>query len=291
MRPATVLCALALVLGGCGSASVVVEGNAVDAPYDGPMSLPMDHSDEAAVLARSGAAGRALECVGTPYDGGGADYVDSGLESVKGTAEDALENYLDEEGVDWAMPTQGYRVERRDDDRVLLSYDVDGQTKASFVVADGIRDWKHHRGWGVEAWALCDPAELPAALTDGRGFEVWSDVAGNRVPVTRVISFQGADHCDWKDITFLRMGDQPQAVDADALEEYVRDPQGTLARSLEGAFDDHARLPADATDTGWHRDGRELWRVPDRSAAYLVSRDDHTDVERWPASTQPIGCD
>lgn len=46
------------------------------------MSLPADYADKATVLERSGAAGRALECDGMPYSGGGGDYVDGGLESV-----------------------------------------------------------------------------------------------------------------------------------------------------------------------------------------------------------------
>ena len=50
-------------------------------------------------------------------------------------------------------------------------------------------------------------------------------------------------------------------------------------------------VPEDAVDSGYHRAGRELWLVPDKTAAYLVSLDDATDVERWPAPKQPIGCD
>lgn len=291
MRPVVAVGALALVLAGCGSEPLVVKGEPVASPYDGPMHLPLDFSDEASVAARSGAAGRALECTGAPYNGGGADYADGGLESVQDDAEGALENYFEEEGASWGMPDEGYRVERRDDDRVLLSYDVDGRTLAAVIAADGIGDWKHHTGWGVESWAHCDPAELPADFTDDLDLEVWTDSAGSRVPVSEVISFQGSEHCDWQDITFVRLGEDPQGINRDEVQEYVRDRHGELADILNGEFSDRARLPDDARDTGWHHDGRELWLVPDKSAAYLVSLDDQTDVERWPASKQPIGCD
>lgn len=274
------------VVAGCGSEPAVVAGTAPASPYDGPMSVPVDHSDEAGVLARSGAAGRALECTGAPYAGGGADY-DSGLATVQDSPTEALRNLL---AKDWIgeVPEQGYRVERRDDHRVLLSFDVDARTKVAFVVADDVADWKHHTGWGVEAWAACDPAELPASVTAGYRTEVWTDAAGTRVPVTEVVSWRGPEHCDWQDITFLEIGADP---DRGGGEEYLRDTHGELARWTRGRYQAHATLPKDATATGWQRDGRALWRVPDRSAAYLVSVTDPADVERWPASTGPIGCD
>lgn len=294
MRPVLLVAGLGLALAACGSAApssrLVIEGGSVAAPYDGPMRLPLDHSKDADVLARSGAAGRALECTGTPYDGGGADYA-GGLGSVKEDPEKALADYVRSNGVAWGMPTEGYRIERRADRRVLFSYDVGGRTRAAFVLGDGITDGEHHTGWGVEAWAQCDPAELPAAFTDRVGLGVWTDAAGERVPVAEVLSFRGDRHCDWQDVTFLQVDEEPSAADPRQAQEYFRDPEGVLAGHLDGTFTGHARLPGDARDTGWRRAGRELWLVPDRSAAYLVNLEDETDVERWPASTQPIYCD
>jgi hypothetical protein len=287
MRSVLAVGTLALALAGCGSASVVVTGEPVSSPYDGPMAVPIDYSDDATVLERSGAAGRALECTGDPYNGGGADY-DDGLESVQDSPEAALENLFREEGVSWGMPTEGYRVERRDDGRVLFSYDVGELTKAAYVVSDEVKDWKHHTGWGVEAWAQCDPAEFPTDFTDDLQLAVWTDASGAHVPVSKVTSWPGPEHCDWQDITFLEIGSRETQP---AEEEYLRDTHGELADFLNGSYDAHAALPEDATDTGWQHDGRELWLMPDKSAAYLVRVDDTTDVERWPASTDPIGCD
>ncbi len=293
MRSAVLVLATAaaagVLLAGCGSGSLpsssssgpVVDGEPVAAPYDGPMDLPVSYRDRASVRERSGAAGRALECDRAPYDGGGADY-DSGLASVQDSAAEALENLLREDGR--PVPAGGYRVEREDGGRVLLSYDVAERTKVAFVAADDVRDFDGDEGWGIEAWAQCDPAELPSAVTEALGIGVWQDRSGARVPVTRIRSFAGPAHCDWQDLTFLVLG--PEA----GTDQYIRDPDGKLADLLRIAYDGDADLPAGATDTGLLRDGRELWLAPDRAAAYLVSVDDPADVERWPGVRDPVGC-
>lgn len=238
--------AVTLVLSGCGSSSAVVQGDPVPSPYDGPMDLPVDHRDQAAVVERSGSAGRALECDGDPYDGGGADY-DSGLASVQDSATGAL-------------------------DRIAL------------VASDDVRDYNGDEGWGVEVWAACDPAELPAKVTDALGIEVWRDASGRRAPVSEVESYRGAEHCGWQDITFLLLRS------TDETREYIRDPRGELGDFLHTAYDGSATLPAGATNTGLHRDRRELWLSDTGDAAYLVSLHDAEDAERWPASKEPIRC-
>jgi hypothetical protein len=259
--------AVALCCAGCGSA--VDEVAATAPPYEGPLS------GDAAVAA--------LECDAKPFFRARADY-DIGLEEVKSSPEDAFDNYLEEEdAAGWYhVPDEGYRVERRDEDRALLSYDVGERTKIAVVLADGIRDYRDNEGWGVVAWAQCDPAEFPGDVTDELNVGIWEDASGKRLPVERVHSFQGAEHCDWTDITFLMIGPDEKTADW-----YVRDTSGELAEFLHGELDDDATLPPDATDTGWHRDGRELWLAHDKRAAYLVGPD---DVERWPAAREPIMC-
>lgn len=258
---------IALSCAGCGSAVGEVESSA--APYQGPLSA------DAAVAA--------LECDGDkPFFRTTGDY-DIGLEEVKSSPEDAFDNYLEEEADGWYhVPDEGYRVERRDEDRALLSYDVGDRTKVAVVLADGIRDYKDEVGWGVVAWADCDPAELPAEVTDDVNVGIWEDASGRRQSVKRIHSFQGAEHCDWTDITFLLIG-----PGEDTADWYVRDTSGELSDFLHGEFDGDAALPSDATSTGWRRGGRELWLAHDKQAAYLVGRD---DVERWPAATEPIMC-
>ena len=245
------------------------------------MRVQQDFGDRASVAARGGAAARALECETVAYAGGGGDYVDGGLETVQDSPAQALENWLDEQFVA-TMPGAGYRVERRDDGRVLLSYDVDGRTRAAVVVADGIRDWRDTTGWGVESWAGCDPIELPEEILDAMEVTVWQDARGDPVPVARVHSFD--DWCDLSGVTVVQVGPEWRRD-----QRWWRDPTGQL--SVQGAqrCEANAELPADAEPTGWHQEHRELWLVPDRSAAYLVSTKDPDDVERWPTA-QGLSC-
>jgi len=65
---------------------------------------------------------------------------------------------------------------------------------------------------------------------------------------------------------------------------------GELTDLLRTTYDGDANLPKGATDTGFRRDGRELWVGPRRVAAYLVSGEDPQDVERWPAAKKSIAC-
>jgi hypothetical protein len=261
--------AAVLILGGCGSGDRTVDRSASATPaYDGRLD--------------PGAAVAALECDGkTPYWRAEGVY-DDGLATVQESAEAALDNYMRESGLSWAVPSEGYALEREEDGRALLSYDVDGRTKVALVAADGVRDWDDDEGWGLRAWAQCDPSEFPPDVSDDLNIGVWEDESGKRVPVTRVQSFQGAEHCDWTDITFLLLGPEKKA------DWYVRDAGAEFRELLHTTFSGEAELPADAADTGLRRDGRQLW-IAER-AAFLVSVDDPDDVERWPAAKQPIRC-
>jgi hypothetical protein len=267
VRIVTAIAAVLLV--GCGS-SVVDRDRSATPPYEGPLD--------------AGAAAAALECEGkSPYQHGEGVY-DDGLAAVQESAEAALDDYMRESGLSFAMPSDGYAVEREEKGRVLFSYDVDGRTKVSMFAVDGVRDWNGDEGWGVGAWAQCDPSELPPDMTDDLNIGVWEDESGQRVPVTRTQSFQGAEHCSWTDITFLLVGPEKKA------DWYVRDTGGDFSRLLRTTFANEATLPEGATDMGLRRAGRQLWIGPDEKAAYLVSLDDAQDVERWPAAQQPIRC-
>jgi hypothetical protein len=240
----------ALLVAGCGGSVTVDRDSDAAPPYDGPW-------DASAAVA-------ALECDGkSPYQRGKGIY-DDGLATVQESAEEALDDYMREAGLSFATPSEGYAVERDEAGTVLFSYDVDGRTKVAILAVDGTRDWDHHEGWGVHAWAQCDPSELPPDITDDMNLGVWEDASGHRLPVTRIQSFQGAEHCDWTDITFLLVGPEKRA------DWYVRDTAGEFHNL--------------------RRDGRELWIGPGKEAAYLVSLDDAHDIERWPAAKERIGC-
>jgi hypothetical protein len=260
----------AVLLVGCGS-GVVERDRSATPPYDGPLD--------------AGAAVGALECDGkTPYRRGEGVY-DDGLAKVQESAEAALDDYMSESGLSFHAPSDGYAVEREQGGRALFSYNVEGRTKVSIFAGDGVRDWNRDEGWGVRAWAQCDPSELPPDVTDELNIGVWENESGKRVPVTRIQSFQGAEHCSWTDITFLLVGPEEKA------DWYVRDTSGhDLSELLRTTYDNVGAIPQGATDTGLRRDGRQLWIGPDEEAAYLVSLDDAQDVERWPAAKQPIRC-
>lgn len=275
--------AMLLILAACGRPPLVSDDPSAHHPYDGPMTRTLSGDEEAPVTQRAGAAALALECERSPHDGGGGAY-DDGLASTQDSPEKALENSFAETGHEAALPSSGYRVERRADDRVLFSYDVRGKTKVAFIVYDGVTDFDSDTGWGVESWAQCDPSEFPSSVTDDLNIGVWENAAGGRVPTSTIESFNGAEHCDWQDVTFIRLGPNP------AGPEYVRDPDMLLTDSLTGTFDRSGKLPPAATDTGLRRAGRELWLAQDRARAYLVNIDDRNDVEVWPASTSRIGC-
>ena len=263
----------AVLLAGCGwvdDGPVVERGRSATPPYDGPLN--------------DGAAVTALECDGkTPYQRGEGVY-DDGLARVQESAEAALDDYMRESGLSFSTPSEGYSVEREQGRRVLFSYDVDGRTRVSMFAADGVRDWNGDEGWGVRAWAQCDPSEVPPDVTDELNIGVWEEESGRRVPVTRIHSFQGAEHCSWKDITFLLVGPEEKA------DWYVRDTYGDdLSGLLRTTYENVEAIPEGATDTGFRRDDRQLWIAPDE-AAYLVSLDDAQDIERWPAAKRPIRC-
>ena len=78
---------------------------------------------------------------------------------------------------------------------------MDGRTKIAAVAADGVEDVNGDTGWIVESWSQCDPAELPADVTDALGIGIWQDAQAAGA-AAKIRSFQGPEHCDWQDITF-----------------------------------------------------------------------------------------
>lgn len=275
----TVLAAVTAVACGDGSGQdVVVEGTPPATPYGGPLHVPtkaLDEDTPQALRVVSGAAGRALECDGEIYHGGGPD----GWSRSDGgdTPEEGLRLYF--HMFDPEVPRHGYRAERRSADRVLYSFDVGGRTKVAVVVA---RDQKDRPGWGPETDATCDPAELPARFTNSSWYEVWTDETGRRQPVAQIHTSVGPEHCGWQKARFLELG-----RDADAR-TYVRDPDGVLEPGmLTTPYDGDVRMPADAHDTGYRYRDWQLWLTDDRATAYVRTPD---GVEAWPSAKDVIAC-
>ncbi len=279
---ALLTCGVSLLAGSACGADVVVEDDApaAERPYSGPLDVPIADPDDPDVLARSGSAGRALECVGAPSNGSAAgNGGDPGEVTEDGEA--ALTEWLTAEARSYALPDHGFHLERSDRGRVLYSFDVAGATKVAIVASDSVsRGGK--TGWAVKAWATCDPSELPAATTDELGLEIWTDEAGSRVSTTRISSSDGPEHCDWQDIRFLTL--DPGNIEDKT--QFVRDTEGVFG-TLATSYDGSTTLPADAVDLGLERDDQHLWVAVDNSALFVVTDD---AVERWPAATEPILC-
>jgi hypothetical protein len=158
-----------VLLTGCG-APVVVDRGSGAAPSPEPLDRPLD-GDAPDVAEWTASAKGVLECAGKPSAGGSGRH-GSGLATVQPSPAAALEHYVRSEGLGGRVPASGYRVEREDDDRVLLSWDDGKGTKVAVVVAEGVRDVDGDVGWSVEAWARCDLIELPGELRERRGTEV-----------------------------------------------------------------------------------------------------------------------
>ncbi|WP_392667767.1 hypothetical protein [Streptomyces sp. LN785] len=276
----------ALSAGACGagaSEDLVIEGSPPAAPYRGPLYVPsrtVETDGPQARKAESGAAGRALECDGDIYAGGGSEPWSKGDGGA--TPEEGLKLYFEIEQPD--VPRYGYRVEHEEAGRVLYSFDVHRRTKIAVVVA---KDRKGRPGWGPETSARCDPAELPSSYTDKQPYRVWTDRDGHRVPISRLNSSAGAEHCDWQDADFLELDAGSDEGSADR-KVYARDPMGVLPSGmLTSAYDGDVVMPAGAHSTGYHLDDRELWLTDDTSRAYVRTPD---GVEAWPAVKPAMGC-
>ncbi|MFF7450059.1 MULTISPECIES: hypothetical protein [unclassified Streptomyces] len=273
---------MAVAAVGCGTGTgedVVVEGTAPPTPYSGPLYIPGkawdEEKDDRSALVDTGAAARALECDWEIYAAGGGERWSEGDGGE--TPEEGLEAYFEIEQPE--VPHAGYRVERAEGGRVLFSLDVDGRTKVAVIVA---KDRAHRPGWGPETSASCDPAEFPASFTDAKEYEVWTDRAGKRVPVSIVSSSVGPAHCDWQDAHFLSTGEGRDG------RHYARDPKGVLGDDmLEAPYDGGVTLPADAEDTGYRLGDRQLWFTADKETAYVRTSD---GVEAWPRVKEGWGC-
>jgi len=101
-----------------------------------------------------------------------------------------------------------------------------------------------------------------------RDENVWTDRDGQSVPESKVVSYFGPEHCDWQDVVFLQIGYRSGLTQPGLSGElkFLRDPAGELADHTVARFEPSAELPANAVDTGWQRDGQELWLDPDGAA-------------------------
>ncbi len=262
--------AATLLVGGCGTA----DGASAepDRSYDGSLYVP----GEEARHAGAGAAGDIVDCQ-VWGAGGFSDEEIYGSGATAGTAEQALA-VARSEGI-FGGVQDGLTVAKEESDRVLYVLEVGGVRKQAVIVRDGpATEGAGGHGWYVESWAHCDYSELPDSFADSIGLQIWSDSSGRPVPTTTIESWLGPEHCDWQSMTFLSLG----------RSTYVRDPQPDLADFFAEPYRPHATLPPGAVDTGFERDGEHLWLAPDDGRAFVGTTD---EVEVWPRTTRPLGCE
>lgn len=246
------------------------------ATYEGPLHVARRDAEHP----NAGAAGDIVDC--QTWGSGGASYQE--VYSEGATADDpdqALQNGRSE-GLFMSATFDGLGVAKTEEDRVLYVLEVDGTIKQAIIVRDGpAAEGTGGPGWYVESWARCDASEMPESFTGGLGQQIWTDLDGNPVPTTQIESWIGPEHCGWQSMTFLYLDD-------DDVGPFVRAPQPDLENYFGEPYQPHAQLPADAEATGFMRDGKRLWLSSDDDRAYVGTRD---DVEVWPRTIQPLGCD
>jgi hypothetical protein len=118
----------------------------------------------------------------------------------------------------------------------------------------------------------------------------WTDSRGNEVPDSVLVTYRGAEHCDWQSAVFLETGWPlgTRHVTGAGARMFVRDPDGLFSDQLLAEFDDNAELPRDARSTGYRRGDVELWLSPSEAdRALFVVR---AEVERWPRARERFGC-
>jgi hypothetical protein len=276
-RAASRVAVLSLVaaLVGCGDDS----GAAVDLPraeqqYDGPLYV---------ATGPYGAAGDVLGCRHRPAAGG----FERGEVYAGGATSDSVPEALQtarSEGMFLELPDLDLEVARTEDDRVLLTYTSDDAVRAALIFRDGpASEGAGGDGWYRESWARCDLSEFPEHVAESFfGYQVWTGPDGQPALTSDVVSFPGAEHCDWQTITFLALGEGRRDE-----RMYVQDPLPELVDFMQGTYVADMALPGDAVATGYSRDGRHLWLSPDETFAYVGKPG---SVEAWPRAKPGFGC-
>ncbi|MEI5672004.1 MULTISPECIES: hypothetical protein [unclassified Nocardioides] len=274
MRRLLALAVLVPLLAGCGDETQqATSAAAASRSYDGPLFV----TREEATRPRAGAAGDVVAC--DTWGGGGFEDAEVFAEGATADGPDqALETARSEGGGPWAFRAEDLRVAAETDDRVLYVAEVDGRPKQALIVHDGQgSEGAGGDGWYLESWAQCDPVELPA-YAEEIGLQVWTDADGRPVPKSGLEAWLGPVHCGWESMVLLTLGERT----------YVREPLAELSDFFAEEYAEGVRVPRDAVDTGFEREGEQLWLAADRSRAYVGTRD---DAELWPATVEPLGCD
>jgi hypothetical protein len=119
----------------------------------------------------------------------------------------------------------------------------------------------------------------------------WTTAEGCSVRLDVLMTRQGQDACGGTKAADVLMG-WPLGSSHQKPHPYrifVHDPDNVFGDlRISRAFEEDAKLPEDAIDTGYRQEGTELWMRPhDDAFIYLVSDE---RVERWPRDASPPVC-
>ena len=145
------------------------------------------------------------------------------------------------------------------------------------------------RGWAllvallVFATSACGSNEHERLLTgddNGPSLAGW-ERGDQEVPPSVIRIYEGEVHCEMDSALILEIDWPLGGSTENAVNVFVRDPEGVFAQDTTAPFVPDAELPDDAIPTGWENDtGVELWLADDLTTAYAVDGD---TVEAWPA--------
>jgi len=128
-----------------------------------------------------------------------------------------------------------------------------------------------------------DLASQPDDWLDYGTYLRWTDSEGCLVRIDVISHHHGAEHCGWEQSQYITIGKPLGRSMQDNSEEetarYFWDPQGVLPGGPFGTEIERANLPGSAVDTGFRRNGHELWLdESDESVIYIVAGD---TVQVW----------
>lgn len=119
----------------------------------------------------------------------------------------------------------------------------------------------------------------------------WTDRQDCLVRIDVISHHHGAAHCGWQKMQWITIG-RPlgSSIAAGSSPEttnrYVWDPQGVLPDGPIGSKLNLAEIPDTAFDTGYRRNGSELWL--DETDEVFLYRISGTTVEVWQRSSSGI---
>jgi hypothetical protein len=282
---ATLLVSVASMLVVVGLAACGSEGSDADdartAEAETGSALPVADlsatpiADDLDPARRAGAAANLVDCEHDLWQGGWS--MDYGPLGSGPTPDDAIAELAESHRA--PSPSDGMVAVAQDQGRIAYTYEVNGRSRFAAVVADREEvPLDATDRWAVEVFASCDPAEFDPSADARSGYRIWVDADGARVPTSVLSETTGPEHCEWESVTFL-------TVDG---ADFVSDPRSVLTDAYVTApLDEDAELPADAVDTGYHRESKHLWLAADGRFAFVVDGD---SVQAWPATTQQVAC-